>query len=140
MTILLLPLLLFLLLIITVLSTQDITAIGGVAPLDYTIKMDEVITFTANTETVETSDLIILPDTVAEANEYFQVSLSLPSGAPAGDALSEVYKALVLIHDDDTPGNMLLFVFDITTCFAVLNFVYNICHNKYYDKDITYDN
>ncbi|XP_072022043.1 uncharacterized protein [Amphiura filiformis] len=83
-------------------STMDITATGGTA-LDYTIKTDEIITFTANTETVETSQLVILSDDIAEGNEYLQVALNLPSSAPVGDALSDVNKALVIIYDDDTP-------------------------------------
>ncbi|XP_072046516.1 uncharacterized protein [Amphiura filiformis] len=84
------------------LSTMDITATGGAA-LDYTIKMPETITFTADTETVETSQLVILPDDIAEGNEYLQVTLSLPADAPDGDALSDVNKAIVLIYDDDAP-------------------------------------
>ncbi|XP_072046537.1 FRAS1-related extracellular matrix protein 2-like [Amphiura filiformis] len=88
-----------------VLSTMDITATGGVG-LDYTIKLNEPITFAADTETVKTSQLIILSDDIAEGNEYFQVALSLPSSPPAGDALSDVNKALVIIYDDDAPGNM----------------------------------
>ncbi|XP_072046531.1 FRAS1-related extracellular matrix protein 2-like [Amphiura filiformis] len=84
------------------LSTMDITATGGTA-LDYTIKTNEIITFTADTETVETSQLVILSDDITEGNEYLQVALSLPSTPPAGDALSDVNKALVIIYDDDEP-------------------------------------
>ena len=56
--------------------------------------------------------LTIVADDDFEGDEFLELELSLPTNPapPAGDALGRLFKAVVVILDDDEPGDVLIVV------------------------------